>query len=145
MSSFQVKDISSENNAIYYKDKSTSNLYFGVWNLFVCGKRLCMFMCTQLLLPLLFAVYAGLCVLSIQCIYEDEPCHKKLFPSTRMKKCVLLVSQLSARKSKAPLCVLRQTKPGTASVWMAASTGLFPALPKLLRLSFPRSFMVIGE
>lgn len=126
MSPFQVKDVSSENNAIYYEDKSTSNLYYRVWNLFVCGKRLCTVMRTQLLLPLLFAVYAVLCVLSIECIYEDQgPAPKNPFHllDHRTNKRVLLVSQLSAHTSKAPLCVLRQTKPGTASAWMAASPG----------------------
>lgn len=73
VSPFQVKDVSSENNAIYCKDKPNSNFYFRVWNLFVYGKRLCkLMMHTQLLLPLLFPVYAGLCVLSIECIYEDQ-------------------------------------------------------------------------
>lgn len=36
VSPFQVNDVSSENNAIYYEDKSTSNLCFRVWNLFIC-------------------------------------------------------------------------------------------------------------
>lgn len=73
-----------------------------------------------------YLLFMQCCVLSIECIYEDQgpaPENPRHLPDHRTNKRVLLVSQMSTHTSKAPPCVLRQTKPGTASAWMAASAG----------------------